>query len=119
MARPNWEYIRVDVLLMEHPKVEGLSDKAFRGLLELWCYSARQRTDGIVHAARWKRCPPKVRTELLKAGLADPLLGEDDAAGVAMHGYLEHQRSRDEIEEVAAARAEAGRRGAAKRWQKP
>lgn len=113
MARPNWEYIRVDVLLMEHPKVEGLSDKAFRALIDLWCYCGRQRTDGIVTERRWKRWPPKVRDELVKAGLAETM-GIGD--GAVMHDYTEHQRSRAEIDELVSARAQAGRKGAAKRW---
>jgi hypothetical protein len=118
LARPNWEYIRVDVLLPEHPKAEGLSDKAFRALIDLWCYCARQRSDGTVPASRWRKVPPKARAELTAAGLADPLLPGDPDAGVVMHDYLEHQRSRDDIDELAAKRAEAGRKGAEKRWQK-
>lgn len=113
MARPNWEYIRVDVLLMEHPKVEELSDRAFRSLIDLWCYCGRQRSDGIVTERRWKAVPPKPRAELLAAGLAEEIgLG----GGVVMHDYTEHQRSRAEVDELSERRAEAGRRGAAKRW---
>lgn len=108
MARPNWEYIRVDVLLPEHPKIEGLSDKAFRALIELWCYCGRQRTDGIVTEKQWKAWPPKVREELLKTGLAESMV---ISSGVVMHGYLDHQRSREQIDELSAKRAEAGRKG--------
>ena len=117
MARPNWEWIRIDVLIMEHPKVDGLSDKAFRELIALWCYCARQRSDGIVAGPRWKRVAPKIRRELADAVLAEPVIDGDDSAGVTMHGYLEHQRSREEIDELAVKRAEAGRKGAEKRWQ--
>ena len=52
MARPNWEYIRIDVLLPEHPKTDGLSDKAFRTLVELWCWCGLNRTDGFVRDAK-------------------------------------------------------------------
>ncbi|HUC25388.1 MAG TPA: hypothetical protein VMA73_22000 [Streptosporangiaceae bacterium] len=119
MARPNWEWIRVDVLLPEHAKVEGLSDKAFRALVELWCYCGRQHSDGAVPAARWRKVSPKARAELLAAGLADPLLTGDPTSGVTMHDYLGHQRSRESIDELAQKRAEAGRKGAEKRWQEP
>lgn len=102
---------------MEHPKVAGLSDKAFRELIDLWTYCARQRSDGIVHGPRWKRVPTGVRRALVAAVLAEPVLPGDDSAGVTMHGYLEHQRSREEIDELSVKRAEAGRRGAEKRWQ--
>ena len=116
MARPNWEWIKVDVLLPEHPKVEGLSDKAFRALIELWCYCGRQHTDGLVSARQWQKWPPRVRDELVAAGLAD--LGAD--AGVTMHDFTGerdgHQRSRDEIEELSAKRSDSGKKAAAARW---
>lgn len=117
MARPNWEWIKLDVLMPENPKVEGLSDKAFRALIGLWCYCARQHSDGTVPASRWKQIAPKARAELISAGLANPLLAGDPGAGVAMHDYLEHQRSREQADELAAKRAEAGRKGATARWQ--
>ena len=112
MARTNWEYVRIDVLMPEHPKVSGLSDKAFRVLVELWCYAGRQQTDGLVDARTWKRHgTAKARGELIAAGLADPLLEADGSAGVAMHGYLDHQRSKADIKALSEKRAEAGRRG--------
>src|ERR1700749_1237637 len=114
MARPNWEYIRIDVLLMENHKVEELSDRAFRALIDLWCYCGRNHTDGAVTDRRWKAVPPKARKELLTAGLAD----QDDGGAVTMHDYLAHQRSKDTIEDVSGRRAEAGRRGAEARWRR-
>lgn len=117
MARPNWEYIRVDVLLMEHPKIEGLSDKAFRVLMDLWCYCGRNRNDGIVTDKRWKAVPPKVRKELLDAGIADPI---HIGGGCVMHDFTGpdgHQRSRKEIEEGAEARSEKARNAANARWK--
>jgi|SRR6516164_5965282 len=119
MARPNWEYIRVDVLLPEHPKIEGLSDKAFRALIELWCYCGRNRTDGRVTAKRWKDTGTKnARDELVKAGLAE-LMGP--AEGCMMHDFTGpdgrgHQRTRAEIDELSAKRSESGRKAAAARW---
>jgi hypothetical protein len=107
VARPNWEYIRVDVLLPEHPKVEGLSDKAFRALIELWCYCGRQRTDGIVTDRKWRAVPVRARSELVACGLAEPM----DLGGAVMHDYTEHNRSRGEIDELSLKRAEAGRKG--------
>lgn len=112
MARPNWEYIRVDVLLPEHPKIEGLSDKAFRALITLWCYCGRQRTDGLVTRKQWEAWPAKARAELEAAGLARPVLSE----GAVMHDFLAHQRSREEIDELAAKRSVAGKKAADARW---
>ena len=113
MARPNWEYIRVDVLLPEHPKVEGLSDKAFRALITLWCYCGRQRTDGAVTRKQWEAWPAKVRDELVAAGLARPI---DIGSGAAMHDFLDHQRSREEIDELSAKRTAAAKKAAEVRW---
>lgn len=117
MARPNWEYVRIDVLMPEHPKIEGLSDKAFRALVELWCYCGRNRTDGIVSGKRWQAtATPRVRAELVKAGLVD-LRGPGE--GCLMHNFTGadgHQRTRAEIEELSAKRTEAARKAAAARW---
>jgi hypothetical protein len=116
MARPNWEYIRVDVLLPEHPKIEALSDKAFRVLFDLWCYCGRNHTDGVVTEKRWKDTgTSKARAELVKAGLVELRPGE----GCVMHDFVGpdgHQRTRAEIDEVSARRSESGKRGAEARW---
>lgn len=135
MARANWEYVRLDVLMPENPKVSGLSDKAFRTYIELLCYCGRQRTDGAVDERTWKKHGnPRARRELLDAGLVNPLLPQFDVdnqgclehdnprlstvttggCGVAVHDYLEHNRSRLQIDELAAKRAEAGRKGGSK-----
>jgi hypothetical protein len=116
MARANWEYVRLDVLMPENPKVSGLSDKAFRMYVELLCYCGRQRTDGLVDGRTWKRSgTQRGRSELLTLGLVDPLLeGDDGGSGVVIHDYLEHNRSRQQIDELAAKRAEAGRKGGSK-----
>lgn len=116
MARPNWEYVRVDVLLPEHAKVEGLSDKAFRVLIELWCYCGRNRNDGLVSEKRWKTVPPKVRAELVAHGMVDLI---DIGGAVVMHdftGPAGHQRSRQEIEDASEARSEKARNAAKARW---
>lgn len=116
MARPNWEYVRLDVLMPEHPKVSGLSDKAFRTYVELLCYCGRQRTDGAVDGRTWKRHgTQRARGELLALGLVDPLLDDaTGASGVVIHDYTEHNRTRQQIDDLAAKRAEAGRKGGSK-----
>jgi hypothetical protein len=111
MARPNWEYIRVDVLLPEHPKIDLLTRAARWTLVELWCYCGRNRTDGIVSAARWKTFgTPAERRQIVDAGFAEPI-GEGVGGGFVMHDYTEHNRSRAEIDELSARRADAGRKG--------
>lgn len=107
MARDDRTYITVHDGMPEHPKVEALSDRAFRVLVDLWCWCSRQLNDGVIPEAVWlKRTgSPKVRKELL-AALVDVVDGE-----YVMHDYLEHQRSRAQVEALKAKRAEAGRKG--------
>lgn len=107
MARDDRTYITVHDGMPEHPKVEALSDRAFRVLVDLWCWCSRQLNDGVIPEAVWlKRTgTSKVRKELL-AALVDVVDGE-----YVMHDYLEHQRSRAQVEALKAKRAEAGRKG--------
>jgi hypothetical protein len=123
VARPNWEWIRIDVLLPDHPKTDGMSDKAFRTLIELWCWCGLNRTDGFVRESKWKTFgTEKARAQLLrvpdgcKHGWAEPVDG-----GYMMHDFVGpdgHQRSLAEILELSAKRAEAGRKGGSKRGSK-
>lgn len=107
MARPNWEYIRVDVLLPESRKLDDLSYAARWTLIELWCHCGKHLTDGFVRDAIWRKTgTPKVRQELIDADLAERADG-----GYQMHDYLEHQRSRADVTELKKKRSEAGRRG--------
>lgn len=100
-------YIKVHDGMPEHPKVEALSDGAFRLLVSCWCYCSRNLTDGRITNAAWaKRGTPKVRRELMAAGLVEPRDGF-----VQMHDYLEHQRSADEVAAMRRKRADAGRKG--------
>lgn len=107
MPRDPRVYITVHNGMPEHPKVEGLSDGAFRLLIELWCLCSRSESDGLVKAATWtKRGTAKARRELLAEGLAHQVPG-----GVEMHDYLQHQRSRSEIAALREKRAKAGAKG--------
>ncbi len=114
MARLDWEWIKVDVLVMEHPKIEALSDKAFRALIGLWCYCGRNRNDGLVSAKRWSEVSARVRAELLSTGLVDA-----DGVTIHMHDFTGpegHQRTREEAEQEAAKRSEKARNAARARW---
>jgi hypothetical protein len=105
-------YIRVHDGLDEHPKVEGLSDGAFRLLLTSWMYCSRNRTDGQIKDAAWKRRgTAKARRELLEAGLVEQCEGR-----VEMHDYLEHQRSAEEIRLLKETRGDTGSFGNHVRW---
>jgi general stress protein YciG len=101
-------YITVHDGMPDHPKIDGLSDGAFRLLIELWCWCSRHLTDGRVPPATWgKRGTDAARDELVEANLAH-LNGD---GSVDMHDYLEHQRSAEEVADLREKRAEAGRKG--------
>lgn len=109
MPRDKRPYITVHEGMPWHPKVEGLSDKAFRLLVTTWCWSSLNKTDGHVMGSSWKqRGTPSARRELVDVGLAE----HDDAGGVFMHDYGEHQRVSSEIAEASQTRAAEGRLGA-------
>jgi hypothetical protein len=105
-------YIRVHDGFDEHPKIEGLTDAAFRLLITTWCYSSRNGTDGRMTAKAWaKRGTPKARRELIAAGLIEV---HDDH--LQAHDYLEHQRSAAEIELYKSVKGNSGSYGNHVRW---
>lgn len=105
-------YVRVHDGLDEHPKVEPLSDAAFRLLLTSWFYCSRNRTDGKIRDVVWKRRgTPKTRRELTDAGLVEQHDGH-----VQMHDYLQHQRSAQEIDLLKSVRGDNGSYGNHVRW---
>ena len=110
MARPNWEWIRVDVLLPGHPKLAGLPRSARWTLVELWLHAGRYHTDGFISDDSWKEIgTPGERKKLVERGLADRIDG-----GYLMHDFTGpdgHNRSKQEIDELSARRAAAGRKG--------
>lgn len=105
-------YIRVHDGFDEHPKIEGLSDAAFRLLITSWTYCSRNTTDGRLTMASWaKRGTAKARKELIAAGLIEV---HDDH--VEAHDYLEHQRSAAEIALLKSVRGDSGSFGNHVRW---
>ena len=106
----------------EHPKIIGISDAAFRALFEGTFYSRRMLTDGFldrrVVVRRWGQAA------------ADELAANDPEQpswipvehGWQIHDFEKHHPLRAEIMAkragVSEKRSEAGKRGAAKRWQK-
>lgn len=106
----------------EHPKIIGISDAAFRALFEGTFYSRRMLTDGFLDR----------RVVLKRWGqdAADELAANDPEQpswipvehGWQIHDFSKHHPLRAEImakrAEVSEKRSEAGKRGAAKRWQK-
>jgi hypothetical protein len=107
-------YIKVHDGMPDHPKIVGLTDAAFRLLVECWCYCSRHLTDGkLTDAALRKIGGPKPQNELVKAGMLELL---PDGLWQA-HDYLQHQRSAAEVSELRSKRRAAGKASAAARAQ--
>jgi hypothetical protein len=107
--------IRLSNTAPEHPKIVGLSDKAFRLWVETLCYCSRQESDGrVTFAAIRRQGAARVVDELLAAGL---LVDEGD--GYAVHDYLRHNRAASEIQSFRESKSESGALGAHKRWHVP
>ena len=86
-------YLNMDDNFADHPKVDGLSDGAFRLHVSAMCYAAKHRTDGALPPERIPRLMPRFKqtyvTELIKAGL---WVQHDD--GQKIHDYLDWNKSR-------------------------
>lgn len=96
---------------MDHPKIVGLTDAAFRLLIDAWCYCSRYLTDGKIDKTSMKRLGD-VRTirVLIKAGLI-----VETGSTFEMHDYLLHQRSRQQVEDAKRRVREGGARGGRQR----
>lgn len=138
-ARDDERWIKVHDKMPEHPKVGGLSDKAFRLLIETWCWCKRQRNDGRFPLAAWHRMgTAKTRAELESAALVEIIVEfvdpSSDLANLAslaeianhsnprsperrdlavIHDWLTWQTGNGEVTEK---RRRAGALGNHKRW---
>ena len=108
MPKDKRPFIMVTDTMPEHPKVEALSDSAFRLLVETWCYCSRQLNDGRLTEVAWsRRGTVKARRELEAEGLV-----EDAGDGyVQVHDWAEHQRTAAQVAELSEKRASAGAAG--------
>ena len=105
----NSTFIKLDDTTPDHPKVDGLSNAAFRAWIEALCYCSEYLTDGAISRHRLgRRDGAKVVAELLSVGLVRET---DDPARVVIHDYLEHQTSRQQVVDIRAKRARAGSKG--------
>lgn len=115
-------YALIDDELCDHPKFAQVDLDAI-GLWTLglsWC--SRHLTDGRIptriverYAAGARRKAATIAAELIDVGLWEPVDG-----GWQYHDFHDHNPSGAEVKErrskVSQRRAEAGRKGAAKRW---
>ena len=108
-------WVKVDDLITEHEKCVDLSDAAWTLWLHGLLYCSRNLTDGRIPAAMLPRLsavknPKKAAGELVKAGLWD----EHDGAWW-VHDYLDHQRSKAQVEAEREAATERQRKARERR----
>ena len=87
-------WVKLDDGFPRHPKIVGLSDRAFRAHVEALCYAATYTTDGYLTSGVARHlASPAARRELAEAGVWDV-----NGDGYAIHDYLAYQPSRAEVE---------------------
>lgn len=113
-------FLNLDDNFADHPKVDALSDGAFRLHVAGLCYASKHKTDGFIPAHRVSRLTrayrPRHLAELMEARMWLPADG-----GHSIHDYLDWNRSREQIEadqeRIRKARSAAGKKGAQARWK--
>jgi hypothetical protein len=102
-------WAKVDDQFAEHPKVLALGRDRFAGM-GLWLlgltYANRFLTDGFIPDAALPAGSRK-----LAARLVEVRLWEHVSGGYRIHDFGDYQPSREEVNSLRAARAEAGRKG--------
>ena len=103
-------WVKVDDGFPDHPKVLVLTLAAQGLWLAGLCYANRHRTDGQLPSGFLRRVGDDsawtAAEELVAVGL-----WHETAAGWEIHDYADYQSTKEQIEAVAAKRAEAGKRG--------
>lgn len=106
-------WVKIDDHLPTHPKVIGLSDKAFRLYVSSICFSSANQTDGEILPAA---LPALGGTPKLAAELVAVALWDTSRKGWAVHDYLKWNRSKSRMDEIRGERSKAGSKSAAKRY---
>lgn len=93
-------WIRIDDGMTDHPKIEALSDPAFRVWHRAVAYCSKNSTDGHIPTAAMRKlgARPKLIGELTTVlpPYEHPLI-EVTPTGFLMHDYLEYQPSRADV----------------------
>ncbi|WP_439377451.1 hypothetical protein [Amycolatopsis lexingtonensis] len=123
------EFVRMSVDIAHHPKIIGMGDPAAAwGYIAAMAYAGKYHTDGWI-TVRTIAHEGGISTQKARKLVAVGLVHEhghtcekcpEIPKGQAyLHDYLEHNRSKSEVDEHRRSAADRGRRGAAKRWGNP
>jgi hypothetical protein len=91
-------WVRIDENAMDHPKIGGLSDGAFRLWVQALAYCQKYLTDGVVSLVALKGLraySPSRRSALVAAGLWC-----EAENGITVHDYLQWNESREHVMRV-------------------
>lgn len=98
-------WVKLDDQFPDHPKVERISDGAFRLHVSALCHAARYLTDGVISDERpaklISRFRPKYVSELLDAGL-----WVRQGRGYVIHDFTHWNKTREHWEKKRADDAE-------------
>ncbi len=92
-------WVKIDDSFPNHPKIVGLTDKAFRIHISGLCYCGTYLTDGFIPMTIARQlCNENINyiAELCEAGLWKEAMSEN---GFRIHDYLSHQTSKTQVEE--------------------
>lgn len=95
-------WLKIDDGMPEHSKIADLSVHAKWALVEIWCYSARNHTDGKLPLTIAKR----ITSAKVLAELTDADLIHKNGAGWIVHDFLDYNPSKSEVDERREAEAE-------------
>jgi hypothetical protein len=101
-------WLRIDDTFDEHPKIEPLTDKAFRLHMAGLLYCSRQLTDGFVPLRVLPKLAGYAKRSLIE--LVDAGLWHPHGDGYKLHDYLDYQRSREQVLADRAAAADRQRK---------
>lgn len=108
-------WAKFDDAFWSHPKVVRAGNEAVGAFVRMVCYCSQYLTDGAVPAATAREITrPKILERLVEVGLL-----EADGDGFRVHGYLERNPSRLQVEAERAAKTQRQNRWRETRAQEP
>jgi hypothetical protein len=103
-------WVKIDDSFPDHPKVIGLSDKAFRVHIEALCYCGRFLTDGFIPMFVISKFANNNMATVVELVDAELWREEPHNNGFRIHDYLAHQTSKSEVEQKRATTRERQKR---------
>ena len=96
-------WVKLDDRFPEHPKIESLSDPAFRAHVRALCYCGRNETGGLIPK---NAADALARSEPVLAELLQARVWESENGHLTIHDYGKYNPSKEQIDARRKARAE-------------